>query len=434
MGKPADIFSMDPGRRFPDGEALVEALRACRDELAAAADAQTLAHAPADGPAVSARRGPRARTTTTRLRRTPTPTPKAPKPRTPEAPAEPVVAPAPAREEPKPGEQKAEVPATAPAEPVAAGDRYPPLAKDDVGKPEFHMRWPFDEYAAQQRQKETARATGLPERMTVPLGGDVGMDMVLLPAGEFLMGSPHHEEFREKEEAPHYVRLPRPLYMALSPVTQAQWKAVAGGNASRFKELPDSPQRPVERVSWNDIHEKFLPRLQPLAAPGWELRLPTEAEWEYGCRAGTETPFNFGLAVSVEKLNCKEDRTSGSNWKWVYRHDLMGVPKERLETTPVGTYPPNAWGLLDVHGNVWEWCEDWYDAAFYQGTAAVEPRNTTPGEGRVLRGGSWNYSARYCRAACRYRSAPDIRNFNFGFRVVCAMTGRAHQVSAGEEA
>jgi formylglycine-generating enzyme required for sulfatase activity len=303
------------------------------------------------------------------------------------------------------------------------------LPSGGVGKAERYHLWPFDAYEARQRRTATVAATGLPEKMAVPLPGGLSLDLVLLPAGEFLMGSPQSEEFRERDEHPHYFRLMRPFYIGVTPVTQAQWRAVTGENASRFKNEPDSAQRPVERASWNDNQTKFMPKLAPLAAPGWQFRLPTEAEWEYACRAGTETPFYFGLSISMQKLNCKEDRTSGHDWKWVYSHDLEGMAKERQETTPVGIYPANAWGLTDMHGNVWEWCEDWYNEAFYQNPQAVEPLCTIPGAGRVLRGGSWNYTARYCRAACRYRSAPDVRNFAYSFRLVCAMTGAWHDES-----
>jgi len=461
-------LAKEPRRRYADGAALVAALRACRDELG-------LPESPTPVPAtfdttVLSREGARsqqpkrARGQTTRTLHPP-PTPSRAGEGAGGGPPAAQTAlqspPPPLFESARPGRQAGtpvaqavplpappRAPEAKPAQPAAPAEGarkaavlFPPLPSNALGRHHRYIQWPFDMYEARRRQAESAEATGLPLRMHVPLSvqqrqtasTDRGLEieLVLLPAGEFLMGSPHSEEFRERDEYSHYVRLTRPFYIGVTPVTQAQWLALTGENASRFKEAADSPQRPVERVSWNDIQQKFLPRLAPLASPGWEFRLPTEAEWEYACRAGVETPFYFGQSISMEKLNCKEERTSGNDWKWIYSHDLLGGPKERQETTPVRAYGPNAWGLYDTHGNVWEWCADWYNEAFYQKAQAVDPLCTDPGEGRVLRGGSWNYSARYCRAACRYHTAPDLRNFSFGFRLVCALTGHAPTDESG---
>jgi formylglycine-generating enzyme required for sulfatase activity/serine/threonine protein kinase len=414
-------LAKEPGRRYPDGEALVAALRKCRDQY----DATQAPPATGETTILSAKRT-RGRATgirrrTARIERQPAPAPAAESTVT-ASPLgrgisstvyQPEPAPAPS------ADGRATAPAPAPV--VSADTTFPPLSAGQIPKPRVYTGWPYDEREARRRRAEAARDLGLPEELCLPLPKGLALDLTLVPAGEFLMGSPQSEDCREKDEFPHYVRLTRPFYVGLHLVTQAQWHAITGINFSRFKNEPDSAARPVERVSWNDIHEKFLPALNPLAAPGWRFRLPTEAEWEYVCRAGTETPFHFGLAVSVAKINCKEDRTSGHHWKWIYSHDLVGGPKEKQETTPVGAYPPNAWGLSDTHGNVWEWCEDGYSVAFCQNPQAVDPVNADGSAGRVLRGGAWNYSARYCRAACRYHSAPDVRNFNFGFRLVCAI-------------
>ena len=416
-------LAKEPRRRYPDGAALVEALRACRDELGGSDGRGTGENVRIELLSEETTMLRRKRGRTVVQSRKPSLTKTLAKGRLttivePDEPNEAKADSAPKL--PKTKEAKKTQPAL-----EAVQGTYPPLPAGGLGKHERYIHWPIDPYDARQRRRQTAAATGLPEQMTVPLPGGETTTLTLLPAGEYLMGSPQSEEFREKDEHPHYVRLTRPFYIGLTPVTQAQWQATTGENASRFKDLPDSPQRPVERVSWNDIHAKFLPQLAGVSGPGWQFRLPTEAEWEYACRAGAETPFCFGQAISMDKLNCKEERTSGNDWKWIYSHDLGGGPKERQQTTPVGVYPPNAWGLVDVHGNVWEWCEDWYNEAFYQNPQAVDPLCTVRSEDRVLRGGGWNYSARYCRAACRYHSAPDARNFSFGFRVVCAMTGSA---------
>jgi formylglycine-generating enzyme required for sulfatase activity len=278
--------------------------------------------------------------------------------------------------------------------------------------------WPFDLNEARRRRKEIAQKLNLPTEVSIPLNDSAPIQLTLIPPGEFLMGSPQTEEFREKDEFPHYARMTRPYYISVTPVTQEQWQSVTGLNAFKFKDLPDSAKRPAERISWLDVQEKFLPKILPFASEGWKIRLPSEAEWEYAARAGTETPFHFGLSLSLDKLNCKEDRTSGNDWKWVYIGGTSGA-KERLQTSPVCSFPPNAWGLSDVHGNVWEWCEDFYSEPFYHHEPCVNPVNTSLGEERVLRGGGWNYTARYCRSAARYHSTADARNVSFGFRVVC---------------
>ncbi|MGD0091475.1 MAG: SUMF1/EgtB/PvdO family nonheme iron enzyme [Planctomycetota bacterium] len=433
-------LAKEPRRRYSDGAELLAALRACREELglveapaAATYDDTTVlsrTRTPAPRPArtqgktLRAERPPQARALETTAVPPPARAPEkaaVPRPEPPAVPSELAATRSAGR-----STLRMAQPAVPGSAASGAAARLPPLPPGGLGKHQRYIRWPFGAPEAQRQQAETAHATGLPAQMSVPLPSGQAIGMILLPAGEYVMGSPHSEEFREKEEYPHYVRLARPFYIAVTPVTQAQWLAVTGENASKFKGAADSHQRPAERVSWDDVQKKFLPKLAPLASPAWEFRLPTEAEWEYACRAGTETPFCFGQSISMAKLNCKADRTSGNDWKWLYSQDLINPLKERQETSPVGAYAPNAWGLYDMHGNVWEWCADWYDPAFYQNEHQVDPLCAVPGDGRVLRGGSWNYSARYCRAACRYHNAPDSRNFSIGFRIVCAMTGSAH--------
>ena len=311
---------------------------------------------------------------------------------------------------------------------AAAAPRAAPL---DL-KFEFYRAWPCDEREAIRRQSETARAMGVPESMSLLLPNQTPLELMLLPAGEFAMGSSHTEEGREKDEQLHYARITRPFYIGACEVTQAQWLAVSGSNPSKFKDAQDSPQRPVERVSWLDIQKNFLEKIQPLAPSGWHLRLPTEAEWEYACRAGTETPYYFGSSMETYQGAFMVDQSKPRRLTMTYRKTLTyrrktdSIAKSpahssgATETMPTGSYAPNAWGLFDMHGNVWEWCEDWYDEKFYQKDPAVDPANLERGEFRVLRGGSWNYSARSCRSAQRYRRAPEDRHFNFGFRIVLA--------------
>ena len=238
--------------------------------------------------------------------------------------------------------------------------------------------------------------------LALDLGGGVTMELVLIPPGEFLMGSPESDIWRYDDEGPqHRVRIAKPFYMGKYQVTQAQWKAVMGNNPSGFK----GDDRPVENVSWHDCRE-FCGKLSERV--GREVRLPSEAEWEYACRAGTTTPFYFGANVSTDQANYDGNYPYAGGPKGAYRK----------ETTPVGTFPGNAFGLFDMHGNVWEWCEDvWhndYTGAPSDGTAWV-----TGGDQRrrVLRGGAWPNSEFYLRSSFRLRYSPDFRLGDMGFRV-----------------
>jgi len=222
----------------------------------------------------------------------------------------------------------------------------------------------------------------------------VKMKLVRIPAGKFVMGSPKTEAGRRDDEGPQrQVTISKAFYMGVTEVTQAQYESVTGKNPSKFK----APLNPVEMVSWNDA-TVFCEALSKKT--GRVVRLPTEAQWEYACRAGTKTRFSFG----------KEDKDLAA-YGW-YKANSGG------KTHPVGQKKPNAAGLYDMHGNVWEWSRDWYDKDFYANAKNVDPENTTAGSARVLRGGSWGYYPDYCRAAHRLRCATDGRGVSFGFRVV----------------
>ncbi|NJP12609.1 MAG: formylglycine-generating enzyme family protein [Cyanobacteria bacterium CRU_2_1] len=262
-----------------------------------------------------------------------------------------------------------------------------------------------------QRQRRQA------QYFTEDLGSDIGLDMILVPAGSFLMGSPATEPERLDRESPqHPVTVPF-FFMGRYPVTQQQWNAVEKlqsqqkltSNPSHFK----GDDRPVESVSWHDAI-RFCERLS--AHSGREYRLPTEAEWEYACRAGTTTPFHVGETITTDLANYNgTDPNYGA-----YGRGSKGI--YRSETTDVGSFPPNAFGFSDMHGNVWEWCLDhWhenYKNAPTDGSAWLTDNNNA---GRVIRGGSWNYDPRYCRSAYRLRSNPDDRYDILGFRVVCVL-------------
>jgi len=249
---------------------------------------------------------------------------------------------------------------------------------------------------------------------TVDLGMGEAMDIVLVPGGTFMMGSPQSEMDRHDYEGPqHWVTL-QPFLMGRYPVTQAQWRAVASLPAINYGLNPKpshfkGDHHPVEQVTWYEAVE-FCDRLSQHT--GKPYTLPSEAEWEYACRTGTTTPFYFGDTITPDLANYNGNYSYGSGPKGAYRE----------QTTPVGGFGVNPWGLADMHGNVFEWCEDhWhpsYDGAPRDGSAWV-----TGGDDRfrLVRGGAWwNYPV-YCRSALRNRRDPDLRDNNLGFRVVCAL-------------
>ncbi len=243
----------------------------------------------------------------------------------------------------------------------------------------------------------------LPRRMT----NSIGMSLVLIPAGEFSMGSPDSEADRGLGEGPqHQVRITKPFYLGACEVTQGEYESVMGRNPSRFKLVlgQDTARFPVEQVSWHDALE-FCRHLSE--ADGRSYRLPTEAEWEYACRAGTTTPFSFGDVLDGHEANCDGNEPYCAEGKGPYLR----------RPTPVGSYAANAFGLHDMHGNVYEWCADWYDANYYASSPCEDPQGPESGEYRVTRGGCWFLSARLCRSAYR-RECPAQAQYSFlGFRV-----------------
>ncbi len=247
------------------------------------------------------------------------------------------------------------------------------------------------------------------------VAGQTPMDMVYIPPGSFQMGAPENELRRSEDEGPqHSVTFAQPFFMGKYPVTQAQWKTVAAmpqqerkltSNPSNFK----GDNRPVEQIDWNDAVE-FCQRLAK--ATRRPYRLPTEAEWEYACRAGTDTPFHFGASITTDLANYR-----GTDWEYegtTYSGAYGEGPHSeyRQETTEVGSFKvANAFGLSDMHGNVWEWCQDtWYanyEGAPKDGSAWI---NENDNDYRILRGGSWSFNPEDCRSASRLRIAPDLRN------------------------
>jgi formylglycine-generating enzyme required for sulfatase activity len=264
----------------------------------------------------------------------------------------------------------------------------------------------------------------LPEETPLPvrLTNSLGMEFVLIRPGKFFMGSPEGEEARGADEWRHEVELALPFYLGVYPVTQEQYRQATGKSPSHFARTGAGRQRvagletnrfPVDSVSWFDAAElcRLLTALPEEVAAQRVYRLPTEAEWEYACRAGSTTPFFFGTSASSARANFDGNYPYG------------GAPRclDLQRTERVGRYTANAWGLYDMHGNVGEWCADWYGKDYYQGSPQRSPEGPAEGGGRVVRGGSWIASGRLCRSAQRISSTPDS-HYNFvGFRLALVM-------------
>jgi uncharacterized protein (TIGR02996 family) len=254
------------------------------------------------------------------------------------------------------------------------------------------------------------------------LTNSIGMQFVLIPPGTFLMGSPETEAERESDEGPqHEVEITQPFYLGAYPVTQEEyqivmrknlsWFSSKGGGKGGVKKL-DTRRFPVERVSWENAVEFCRLLTEKEGGSGHLYRLPTEAEWEYACRGGQafkdSAPFYFTKPSS--SLSSKRANFEGNVGR----------------TTTVGSYQPNVLGLYDMHGNVWEWCSDWFDRSYYQRSPKQDPQGpeSSPENRRVMRGGSWGYGRRECRAASRAGSNPGNRLGVIGFRVVLVASAR----------
>ena len=235
-----------------------------------------------------------------------------------------------------------------------------------------------------------------------------GMELVWIPGGCFQMGSPKGEEGRGPDEGPQHEVCVDGFWLGKYEVTQGQWQKVMGSNPSIFKK---GDNYPVENVSWQDA-QAFIKKLTAMNGGQYTFRLPTEAEWEYACRAGTTTPFFFGETIGTDQANYDGNHTYGKGKKGVYRE----------RTTPVGSFPANAFGLYDMHGNVLEWCKDIYSDKAYGKHQRSNPIYTgtdfRSGSDRVLRGGSCFNFPRHLRSASRIRGDAADRYYNVGFRLV----------------
>lgn len=271
-----------------------------------------------------------------------------------------------------------------------------PLKLEDCDIPERLKGWHAGSLEGEKgyerlRSALQLRATQLGVTVTVShkiWRNSLGMEFILIPAGEFSMGS---EDGYDNEKPVHLVRITKPFYLGTYQVTQEQWQAVMGNNPSHFT---GDPNRPVDTVSWHDA-QRFLQRLNERDVEK-TYRLPTEAEWEYAARAGSTGAYCFGDDVRLLK-------------EYAWYGDAGGT------THPVGQLKPNAWGLYDMHGNVWEWCHD--GLRTYTSASVSDPLGpTTKDAHRVLRGGGWVVDARYVRSALRFASVPGDRGDDVGFR------------------
>ena len=238
-----------------------------------------------------------------------------------------------------------------------------------------------------------------PDEEPGKLKNSIGIEFASIPAGKFLMGSPETEKERNPMETQHEVTLTQGFWMGVYEVTQAQYQQVMGKNPSYFK----GATLPVEFIIYDDAMAfcKKLSDLPAEKAAGRKYRLPTEAEWEYSCRAGTSTRFHFGNEMNGTQAN----------------HSKSLLKK----TSPVGSYPPNAWGLYDMHGNVFEWCQDWMGA--YPKQSVTDPRGPEVGSSHVTRGGCWGFAPAFCRSASRLTISPISRGDKFGFRLALSSSG-----------
>jgi formylglycine-generating enzyme required for sulfatase activity len=263
----------------------------------------------------------------------------------------------------------------------------------------------FDVITVDGRGKENSRRKSYAHYFREDLGNGVVLDMVYIPGGTFMMGSPETEQGRHNnwESPQHQVTVPN-FYAGKYPITQEQWEAVMGNNPSYSK----GAKLPVEKVTWNDA-VNFCQKLSEKT--GKNYRLLSEAEWEYACRAGTTTAFHFGETITPDLVN------------YDGYYPYAGAPKglDRQKTTVVGSFPPNGFGLYDMHGNVWEWCADPWHGNYKDAPSDGSSWTTGGDSNRVRRGGSWFLNAVDCRAALRYFNSAGVSDRSWGFRVAVAL-------------
>jgi formylglycine-generating enzyme required for sulfatase activity len=238
----------------------------------------------------------------------------------------------------------------------------------------------------------------------------IGMEFVLIPAGTFMMGSPPDEPHRQKSETQHQVTITKPFYMQTTEVTVEQWRSLMGKKFfGLFRRKKEKESKPIVKVSWFDCVD-FVKKLNDLNEGVY--RLPTEAEWEYACRAGSSDAYSWGKDIDCTKAMYSNNPPKSEDC--TKHNKSRGLPSKGPAV--VKSYPPNVWGLYDMHGNVWEWCQDWFGD--YSSTAVVDPKGPETGTKRVRRGGSWFKYGWSCRSANRNNAHPATKHNTLGFRVV----------------
>ena len=249
---------------------------------------------------------------------------------------------------------------------------------------------------AEKPKKADSKTEGLPKELSVDLGKGIKLEMVLVPAGEFMMGSPDSDKSGRGDERPqHRVRITKPFWLGKYLVTQEQWQAVIGNNPSEFK----GPKNPVDSVGWEDCRDFLKTLNEKFANTPVKFSLPTEAQWEYACRAGSKSRYYYG-----------DEDAKLAEFAWFNDNS-------EEKTHPVGQKKPNAWGLYDMHGNLFQWCADWYDGDYYKSSPASDPCGPSSGSLHVDRGGCWNSLARGCCSAFRHTNSPRADHF-IGLRVM----------------
>ncbi|MFP6693880.1 MAG: formylglycine-generating enzyme family protein [Pirellulales bacterium] len=288
-----------------------------------------------------------------------------------------------------------------------------------------YTKWPFDAKEARRRQEETARALDVSVEKVFKIGFEQKLEFVLIPAGEFMMGSPKSELKRSDDETQHLVRITKPFYFQKTEFTQAAYVILRkrgnrfAKNDSRYVDW----RHPVEQASWDDAHQNIIADLNQRGVGAFTL--PTEAEWEYACRAGTTTPFHLGGTISNDTANYNGYRVEENGETFYHTGGQLpwgngaGNKTFRQKPTPVGIFPANAFGLRDMHGNVWEWCQDWYGEDYYANSPQDDPTGPKEGNRRVVRGGAWGISAVWdLRSASRKSFPQDRRGSAGGYRLV----------------
>lgn len=300
---------------------------------------------------------------------------------------------------------------------VRFSDEKPKVVQHNPSTAPTDEEWIFNLEKARKLQKDAAAEVGVPVELTLSLGDKTKLKLVLVPGGTFNMGSPRTEKYRGDDELRHRVTVTRPFYMGVHEVTQEQWEQIMGKNHSQFH----GGLRPVENVTYDEA-VTFCYKVSQRT--GRKVTLPSESQWEWACRAGTNTPYSTGNFLDWRQASFDGTQEIGKPTRFTDQHKKgkpqtrKGVGLDRQCTTFVGQFKPNGFGLYDMHGNVYEWCSDWYDEGYYNLSPQKDPQGPPEGKLRVCRGGSWGTPPWDCASARRHKWEPDTRTGQFGLRVI----------------